>query len=402
MEGGGGGWRIIGQSVQGSSHLRKGLPNQDAIAWLPAAGVGPPLALAVSDGHGDRRCFRSDVGARLAVETGSHLLMEFLDCPFDPNNLSLIKHTAEDRLSEGLVRSWRQEVEKHLAENPFRQEEWDFLREKVGEEARSAIENDPFLAYGATLLLAAVTETYLLCMQLGDGDILAMDAAGVAGRLVAKDERLIGNETFSLCMREAWNGIHVELIPFRQAPPALVLISTDGYSNSYASEEGFLQTGPDYLRMIRSEGIEAVQQKLQGFLEETSRKGSGDDITLGMIKRSEKQDWDCFNLRLSSLERDIAAKASIEQLVSSRAEEDEKRAEGSARNEKHLEDTSEDLRELIKTQAEHNNEINQKLANTQAFLQVIDRKSRSLTRWVLIAALISLVSIGLIIYLLLR
>jgi preprotein translocase subunit SecF len=102
------------------------------------------------------------------------------------------------------------------------------------------------------------------------------------------------------------------------------------------------------------------------------------------------------------LERDIAAKASIEQLVSSRAEEDEKRAEGSARNEKHLEDTSEDLRELIKTQAEHNNEINQKLANTQAFLQVIDRKSRSLTRWVLIAALISLVSIGLIIYLLLR
>ncbi|MCX5977009.1 MAG: protein phosphatase 2C domain-containing protein, partial [Coprothermobacterota bacterium] len=276
-----------------------------------------------------------------------------------------------------------QEVEKHLAENPFRQEEWDFLREKVGEEARSAIENDPFLAYGATLLLAAVTETYLLCMQLGDGDILAVDAAGVAGRLVAKDD-------------------HVELIPFRQAPPALVLISTDGYSNSYASEEGFLQTGPDYLRMIRSEGIEAVQQKLQGFLEETSRKGSGDDITLGMIKRSEKQDWDCFNLRLSSLERDIAAKASIEQLVSSRAEEDEKRAEGSARNEKHLEDTSEDLRELIKTQAEHNNEINQKLANTQAFLQVIDRKSRSLTRWVLIAALISLVSIGLIIYLLLR
>ncbi|MCX5977815.1 MAG: protein phosphatase 2C domain-containing protein, partial [Coprothermobacterota bacterium] len=152
-------------------------------AWLPAAGVGPPLALAVSDGHGDRRCFRSDVGARLAVETGSHLLMEFLDCPFDPNNLSLIKHTAEDRLSEGLVRSWRQEVEKHLAENPFRQEEWDFLREKVGEEARSAIENDPFLAYGATLLLAAVTETYLLCMQLGDGDSRRTDPVppGAAG-----------------------------------------------------------------------------------------------------------------------------------------------------------------------------------------------------------------------------
>ncbi|MDQ3699739.1 MAG: protein phosphatase 2C domain-containing protein, partial [Chloroflexota bacterium] len=71
-------WRVVGTSVRGASHRRHGLPNQDALRWWPESGLGPPLVLAVADGHGSAKCFRSDVGSRLAVaaavEVGAALL----------------------------------------------------------------------------------------------------------------------------------------------------------------------------------------------------------------------------------------------------------------------------------------------------------------------------------------
>ncbi|MFM7713741.1 MAG: protein phosphatase 2C domain-containing protein, partial [Microcystis sp.] len=57
-------WRCIGESVKGASHVRSGLPNQDAIRWFPESGIGLPLILAVSDGHGSAKSFRSDRGSR--------------------------------------------------------------------------------------------------------------------------------------------------------------------------------------------------------------------------------------------------------------------------------------------------------------------------------------------------
>ena len=114
--------------------------------------------------------------------------------------------------------------------------------------------------------------------------------------MLQRDPRLIANETTSLCMNKAWNEFQVHLEPYTKAMsrkmPALILVSTDGYSNSFSTDEGFAKIGRDYLNMFKSHSAEEVRQKLQGFLEETSEKGSGDDITLGIIKRSEVHDRD--------------------------------------------------------------------------------------------------------------
>ena len=71
-------WRAIGRSVRGASHVRSSLPNQDAIAWFPESGEGPPLIVAVSDGHGSPRNFRSDVGSKIAVEETTKLVHSLL------------------------------------------------------------------------------------------------------------------------------------------------------------------------------------------------------------------------------------------------------------------------------------------------------------------------------------
>ncbi len=52
-------------------HVKTGLPNQDSHAFTPATDQGDGMILAVADGHGDARCVRAAVGARLAVEVAT-------------------------------------------------------------------------------------------------------------------------------------------------------------------------------------------------------------------------------------------------------------------------------------------------------------------------------------------
>src|SRR6267143_1036575 len=60
-------WRILTASARGASHVAKGLPNQDAVAHLLAGESPGPTMVAVADGHGHRRHFRSATGSHLAV-----------------------------------------------------------------------------------------------------------------------------------------------------------------------------------------------------------------------------------------------------------------------------------------------------------------------------------------------
>jgi serine/threonine protein phosphatase PrpC len=314
-------WRCIGESVKGASHVRSGLPNQDAIRWFPESGIGLPLILAVSDGHGSAKSFRSDRGSRFAVETAIKVIQEFfLSSQSSDINFSALKDAAQRLLPPRLVNEWRKAVNKDLglSENDeekltnkpnFTDEEKQILVDKDGEAAWQAVENNYFLAYGATVLAVLVTEFFIVYIQLGDGDILEVDSKGNTTRPLERDPNLIANETTSLCMNKAWNEFQVHIKPYPQGTPkeipALILVSTDGYSNSFSTDEGFFKIGQDYRQMFKSNLTEEVRQKLEGFLQETSEKGSGDDITLGMIKRLETDDRDYLTDRVEDLDRQV-------------------------------------------------------------------------------------------------
>jgi serine/threonine protein phosphatase PrpC len=301
-------WRVIGKSVRGASHNRSGLPNQDAIYWTPESGNELPLILAVSDGHGSNKCFRSDVGSTTAVQTATKVLKELLDGQPDLENLSAIKRTAEERLPQALVREWKSVVEEHLRANPFKDEEWAKLAEKDGPAARATIEADPVLAYGATLLTALVANNFIVYLQLGDGEIVTVSESSEVIQPLPKDERLIANETTSLCGPNAWRDFRFGFEGLGSSPPALIMLSTDGYPNSFQDEQGFLKAGSDFLDMIRSEGLEKVDANLESWLKDASASGSGDDITVGIIKRAEEKDIDSILRRITACETGLRAK----------------------------------------------------------------------------------------------
>src|SRR5215213_10293435 len=97
-------WRVVGHSVRGATHERAGRPNQDAIHWTPPSSDRLPLILAVADGHGSSKSFRSEWGARLAVETAAEVIGDFLQGQSE--SLSATKRAAEEWLPAALVRRW--------------------------------------------------------------------------------------------------------------------------------------------------------------------------------------------------------------------------------------------------------------------------------------------------------
>ena len=265
-------WQAAGQSVRGAAHERSGMPNQDAICWRPDSGSS--LVLAVADGHGSSRYPRSHTGASLAVETATQLVHDFLSRQADAENLSLVKRAAEEWLPRALVRAWREAVGEHIKANPLSEIELDALGRTNGDLTK---------AYGATIVTAAVAERFVLYLQLGDGEILTVSDRGAVSKPLVKDERLFANETTSLCTADAWSDFRVSFQPIAHEQPALILLATDGYPNSFRDEAGFLQVGPDILKTIRADGLGHVKDNLERWLSDSTRAGSGDDVTLGIL-----------------------------------------------------------------------------------------------------------------------
>src|SRR3954453_19016059 len=117
-------WRVVASTSKGISHQGMGTPNQDAVAAGP--GAGSSLAVAVSDGHGSPKCFRSDAGARLAVNLTVQLLLEFGGRQAKGISLADIR-AASTGLVEQLVRLWSDAVTALLEANALSAEELDVL-----------------------------------------------------------------------------------------------------------------------------------------------------------------------------------------------------------------------------------------------------------------------------------
>jgi Protein phosphatase 2C len=279
-------WRVIGKSVRGASHLRSGLPNQDAIGWEPEAGRGSAIVLAVSDGHGSAKYFRSDRGAAFAVQAALAECGNLLSGHPDFSNLSAIKRTAEDKLPQAIYRHWQRLVQEDSEKNPATAEELDeAILRSASPVDRSVLESHPMTWYGATVLAAIVTNAFAIYLGLGDGEILTVFGENEVTKPfpAMPKEETIGDDTRSLCLPNAWRDFTFTFQALTGIGPALILVTTDGYPKSYADDAGFVKVGADIFELIRNEGLEAVDASLESWLNEASTNGSGDDITVGLL-----------------------------------------------------------------------------------------------------------------------
>ncbi|MGW2743102.1 protein phosphatase 2C domain-containing protein [Streptomyces sp. NPDC001450] len=269
-------WETLADSVQGVNKRR----NQD---WYECRGTGSdedPLVLAVADGHGSAVHARSELGARFAVDRFVGLATRFgraaHDC-HEPGRLARLMTYARDDFPRALVHEWRQAALGH----------WDRNRPVVEEASREPGPDEKLVLYGTTLIGAVLTPWLFVAWQLGDGDLAVVEHDGTLLRPLAPAEEDLGDETESLCGREAWRSVRMHWAPvFEEArAPRLVVLSTDGLSKSFASADGYRAFVAGLAGRLAEEGGAGVRKVLPEWLAQASRY-SGDDTTLAAALRS--------------------------------------------------------------------------------------------------------------------
>jgi len=284
-------WFVCSKSVRGALHSRTGYPNQDSIRWKQSH-TSNTLVMSVADGHGSDIHFRSKVGSQIAVKTAVETLFDlFHNQPIEIDNVFQIRDIIRYSAPRLLVHNWMDRVQYHVQKHPFSNKEIDLVLKKKGPLILEKIVNNPKIAYGSTLLTAVITKNYFIFFQLGDGNILIVDNdQNVRCMFSNKNSDSDDNSsiesiihTESLCMDNSWLEFKTGIFDFQALKPKLILLSTDGYCNSFSSESGFLKIGLDYLALLEKFGFSYLSKNLCNILRQTSVEGSGDDITLGLI-----------------------------------------------------------------------------------------------------------------------
>jgi hypothetical protein len=277
---GGGRWQVSIGSARGAAHLATGLPNQDAAAFQDAAAPGGAVIAAIADGHGHSRHFRSGSGSAMAVEVACQVagaLAAGLARRAQQAALSRADVDAAVRaeLAPALVRNWRAAVAAHLAEQPF----------TADEQARlDALGDEPEIPYGATLLVVTVLGHWLICAQIGDGDMLAIRPGGQSFGPVPSGEKLDGERTRSLCQPDALAAFRVGVHDLDARPLVALLLATDGYGNSQTADPWQPGVGQDLARFAAQHDHGWFEQQVPGWAQRcASADGSGDDTTIALL-----------------------------------------------------------------------------------------------------------------------
>lgn len=279
-------WHVVAATARGRSHVVHDLPNEDAVAHqqVVATAASPAVGtvVAVADGHGHERHFRSAAGSALAVAVACQVAgalarelaaIEPLTVPdVMPASLS---HAMRDKLPSAILSDWRAEVARHIKGNPYTQEELSVLdREGDG----------PEVPYGSTLLVAVVTAGWLICAQIGDGDLVAVHPDGGYSCPVPGDDRLDGLRTTSLCQPNALGAFRVGAYDLAAQPLAVLLLATDGYGNAQAADPWQPQWARDMAGLAAERDAEWFARQLPGWAELcASGEGSGDDTTIALL-----------------------------------------------------------------------------------------------------------------------
>ena len=290
-------WVAVGCSVRGASHVRNGVENQDrALVYSSVHGpeyadgqavlrnVRAPFVVAVADGHGSARHFRSARGAKFAVEAAGKALMDLAE---HGGTSSAEEWEAMLKLqAKSVFLRWRELVADDLEGDELSPEEWAIVTSKT---TKSGVQADPVVAYGATLVAAVVTGSLVGIVQIGDGSAVALKADGegyvIASEPVPVDDSLYGTTTTSLCTKNSWLQFRVAALCGEEAPPFLMLV-TDGYDQSYPTREAYLRSAVDYSDLIREEeGQQAIGANLGRWLSEISEEGTGDDVSMVIVAR---------------------------------------------------------------------------------------------------------------------
>ena len=252
-------WQIIGASVQGSSHVRSGLPCQDAHRYQI---VDNCVIAVVADGLGSAS--QSDEGARLAVSKALTVLEQVL-VVHQPN-------TTED---------WLQILSRAFAQ----------ARQNL--EQATEISGLPLREYGTTLIVAVLTPTWLAIGHIGDGAVVALLENDTLETVSVPQRGEYANEVTPLTDQNALNLAYLSARPI--AVKAVAMLS-DGLQNlaiNIATEAPYAPFFKPFFEAICYPlDTDETSQQLAAFLDSERICAKTDDdktlVVIGAVQKTQE------------------------------------------------------------------------------------------------------------------
>jgi hypothetical protein len=131
-------------------------------------------------------------------------------------------------------------------------------------------------------MIAIADERTVALLQLGDGDIVVGRVSGSIVQPMPGDDRLIGNQTTSMCLPTARDDFRVAVVEIDDDPIRFISLTTDGYANAFVSSEWSIEVGRDMIGHLDEHGLDWVGARLHDWLSESASVG-GDDVTMGLL-----------------------------------------------------------------------------------------------------------------------
>lgn len=269
-------YRAFNLTVIGASHIKNGTVCQDCSQSCEKTEC---RLVVVCDGHGGADYFRSDRGSKLAA-------VAFMDCMENPDLIAALSAAATEKqrqsrmeqLIKSIIARWNSLVEQDMRQYPFDEDELSGVSEK----ARRRYEAGERLqaAYGTTLIGAVLADDFWLGLQIGDGKCVAVSETGEFTQPIPWDEECFLNVTTSLCDENAAKEFR---FCFSRTLPAAIFIGSDGIDDCFAGDERLYDFYRVTLKSFAETDEETAIAQLKEYLPTLSEKGSGDDMSVGIL-----------------------------------------------------------------------------------------------------------------------
>lgn len=286
-------------SCQGESHISTEKVCQD-YSYSKIYEDGLAIAV-VCDGHGGKRYFRSDVGAKIAAEVTVRKIRTFVDegaplllkgLPFGQIEAISTQIEKNDfakqseierafrRLVGSIIFEWDSDVKAHAANTPLKEEEKTDLEDRWINEFNTGRNLEK--VYGCTLIACVCTPKFWFAFQIGDGKCFAVDSFGEWSEPIPWDDRCFLNKTTSICDSDAVNEFRFCYDGTGSFPVSLIL-GSDGIDDSFGIPENQANFYVQILKSLATIGLDATISEIEYTLPQLSKIGSQDDMSLAMV-----------------------------------------------------------------------------------------------------------------------
>lgn len=268
-------WDVIGDSVIGYSHKLSNTNCQDFISYEK---LENGVVIALADGHGSPSCMHSEIGSKLAVETAINTLKNIYNKVYNGKNIDEKRQTRRieyiqkivksDKFKKNIENTWKKKVEDHH------------------KTIYPVVYKTNYVKYGTTLVAALATESFIIYIKIGDGDIFTynIEESVTYKRIIEQDKAINNFIVNSMCLDEAYKYMDIEFDNFyKKKPPFAILLCTDGYSNSFELDEEIFASIKNYYELTKVGDKENIQRTLNLELESMSKLKSRDDISFGIV-----------------------------------------------------------------------------------------------------------------------